>query len=378
LIQGGQNSVQQLGNPFQQPVQPNSHVNLIQGGQNSVQQLGNPFQQFFNSNQQMQNPTPHNAFQNQLATSNMFQATSNNIVSAPTHNILHQKSLITTSIMSSIVQRDPSNISSHGTMQPHLKQSDQLPLKNLRNYQDPKYINTSVQDSHNMAQNILGTSNMLQSSSNNIVSAPIQSMLQQKMTTSTMSSKVQIKSELSNKTSYGTMHPHLKQYDQVHHQNLGSYQEPNNIQAGLHYSTTQHSNLLIVPCTSYASLSQQISITQPKDQLTKAGQIPCSEQTQTSIMDESGSVSQVPIDLTKVSLLLKDYNKEYREKILELQKYVEPLKKRLENKDSAKYAKLNNLLKLITNKNKTGDLKLLLNCEKVLKNSISHFEPKFF
>ena len=128
-----------------------------------------------------------------------------------------------------------------------------------------------------------------------------------------------------------------------------------------------------MPSTSYASLSQQISISQPTDQLTKAGQIPSSEQNLTSIMDESGSVSQVPIDRTKVSLLLKDYNKEYREKILELQKYVEPLKKRLENEDSAKYAKLNNLLKLITNKNKSGDLKLLLNCEKVLKNSISHF-----
>ena len=56
---------------------------------------------------------------------------------------------------------------------------------------------------------------MLQASSNNIMSAPTQSILQQKMTTSTMSSKVQTKSEPSNKTSYGTMHPHLKQYDQV-------------------------------------------------------------------------------------------------------------------------------------------------------------------
>ena len=67
---------------------------------------------------------------------------------------------------------------------------------------------------------------------------------------------------------------------------------------------------------------------------------------------------------------LADNNEEYKMKIEELKKYVEPLKKKLENTDPSQNRKLQKLLELITNPNKKISLTVLVHCEKALQKCI--------
>eukprot|EP00092_Neocalanus_flemingeri_P058148 GFUD01069246.1.p1 GENE.GFUD01069246.1~~GFUD01069246.1.p1 ORF type:complete len:434 (+),score=85.63 GFUD01069246.1:341-1642(+) len=65
-----------------------------------------------------------------------------------------------------------------------------------------------------------------------------------------------------------------------------------------------------------------------------------------------------------------DNTEEYKRKLQELKKYVEPLKKKLENTDSSRYNKLHKLLEIITTPKKKVPLNILIQCEQVLKRCL--------
>ena len=60
----------------------------------------------------------------------------------------------------------------------------------------------------------------------------------------------------------------------------------------------------------------------------------------------------------------------YKQKIKELEEFVELLKKKLENAGPSHYKKLQKLLELISSPKKKVQLSVLLHCEKVLKKCI--------